>query len=56
MISQVSTQVALDHKTYSALLAQHTQITWTAQLTCDNHYAYPQNVDKKTRVFLTPPL
>ena len=29
--SQVSTHVALDHKTYSAL-AQHTQITWTTGL------------------------
>ena len=34
---QVSTHVALDHQTYSAL-AQHTQITWTAQLKCDEHY------------------
>ena len=32
--SQVSTHVALDHQTYSAL-AQHTQITWTAVLKCD---------------------
>ena len=32
--AQVSTHVALDHQTYSAL-AQHTQITWTAVLKCD---------------------
>ena len=31
---QVSTHVGLDHQTYSAL-AQHTQITWTAVLKCD---------------------
>ena len=31
---QVSTHVALDHQTYSAL-AQQTQITWTAVLKCD---------------------
>ena len=35
--SQVSTHNALDHQTYSAL-AQHAQITWTAQLKCDVHY------------------
>ena len=35
--SQVSTDVALDRKTYSAL-AQHIQITWTVQLKCDEHY------------------
>ena len=34
IMSQVSTHVALDHQTYSAL-AQHTQITWTAVLNCD---------------------
>ena len=34
--SKVSTHVALDHQTYSAL-AQHTQIT-SAQLKCDKHY------------------
>ena len=34
--AQVSTHVALDHQTYSAL-AQNTQITWTAQLKCDEH-------------------
>ena len=34
--SQVSTHVALDHQTYSAL-DQHTQITCKAQLTCDEH-------------------
>ena len=33
-MSQVSTHVALDLQTYSAL-AQHTQITWTAVLKCD---------------------
>ena len=33
---QVSTHFALDHQTYCAL-DQHTQITWTAQLTCDEH-------------------
>ena len=36
-ISQVSTHVAGDDQTYSAL-AQHTQITWAAQLKCDKHY------------------
>ena len=33
----VSTHVALDHQTYSAI-AQHTQIRWTAQLKCDWYY------------------
>ena len=33
-LAQVFTHVALDHQTYSAL-AQHTQITWTAVLKCD---------------------
>ena len=36
-ISQVSTHVALDHQTDSAL-AQDTQITWPALLKCDEHY------------------
>ena len=36
--TQVSTQVALDHQTYSAL-AQHTQNTWTAQLNCETYYS-----------------
>ena len=36
-IAQVSTHVALDHQTYSAL-AQHTQVTWTVKLKCDEHY------------------
>ena len=31
--SQVSTHVAQDHQTYSAL-AQHTQITWTSVVIC----------------------
>ena len=35
-MTQVSTHVALDHQTYSAL-DQHTQITWTAHLKCDEH-------------------
>ena len=35
-ILQVSTYVALDYQTYSAL-DQHTQITWPAELTCDEH-------------------
>ena len=35
-LPQVSTHVALDHQAYSAL-DEHTQITWTAQLTCDEH-------------------
>ena len=33
-MAQVSTHVAVDHQTYSAL-AQHTQITRTAVLKCD---------------------
>ena len=33
-MAQVSTHVALDHQTYSAL-AQHTQITWTVVIKCD---------------------
>ena len=36
-IKQVYNHVALDHQTYSAL-AQHTQITWTAQLKYDEQY------------------
>ena len=32
--TQVSSHVALDHQTYSTI-AQHTQITWTAELKCD---------------------
>ena len=32
----VSTHIALDHQTYCAL-DQHTLITWTAQLNCDEH-------------------
>ena len=35
--SQVSTHVVLDHQTNSAQ-AQHTQITWTDQVKCDEHY------------------
>ena len=35
--AQVSAHVALDHQTYAAL-AQHTQITRTAQLTYNKHY------------------
>ena len=35
--SQVSTHVALDHQTNSAL-DQQTQITWTARLKCYEHY------------------
>ena len=37
LMSQVSTHVVLDNQTLSAL-AQHTQITWTAQIKCDEHY------------------
>ena len=36
-ISKVPSDVAVDDQNYSAL-AQHTQITWTAQLKCDKHY------------------
>ena len=35
-LGKAITHVALDHQTYSAL-DQHTQITWTAQLKCDEH-------------------
>ena len=37
-VSQVSTYVAVDHQTYSAL-AQQIQITWTAQLKCDKFHS-----------------
>ena len=36
------TGVAQDHQTYSAL-DQHTQITWTAQLTCADRWGLGLN-------------
>ena len=44
----MSTHVALDHQTYSAL-AQHTQITWTAVLKCDE----PSRVERWRLGYIT---
>ena len=42
-MAQVSPPVALDPQTYSAQ-AQRTQITWTAQLKCDQTMIFLRNI------------